>query len=100
VAETASFSCWQFESVHGYGLAVKNGGVSELDQRECELSVIILALNEGTSVGELVRRVRKHLEALARTFEILVVDGGLTDGTPRWAAGRRDRGRTTRARLR
>jgi dolichol-phosphate mannosyltransferase len=54
--------------------------------RACDLSVIILALNEGASIGELVRRVQKHLEALANTFEILVVDGGSTDGTPRWAA--------------
>jgi dolichol-phosphate mannosyltransferase len=50
-----------------------------------DLSVVIPALNEGASIGELVRRVARRLEALRVTAEILVVDGGSTDGTPRWA---------------
>jgi len=51
-----------------------------------ELSVVIPALNEGASIGELVRRVARRLERLEVPGEILVVDGGSTDGTPRWAA--------------
>jgi dolichol-phosphate mannosyltransferase len=51
-----------------------------------QLTVIIPALNEGASIGELVSRVRKQLETLGDAFEVLVVDGGSRDGTPRWAA--------------
>lgn len=51
-----------------------------------DISVIILALNEGTSIGELVSRVRKQLEAMGAASEVLVVDGNSTDETPRWAA--------------
>jgi dolichol-phosphate mannosyltransferase len=57
-----------------------------VDQEICDLSVVILALNEGASIGGLVTQVRKHLESLALTYEVLVVDGGSTDGTPQWAA--------------
>ena len=51
-----------------------------------ELSVVVPALNEGASIGELIRRVARRLERLSVAGEILVVDGGSTDGTPRWAA--------------
>jgi dolichol-phosphate mannosyltransferase len=50
-----------------------------------DLSVVIPTLDEGASIGELVRRVRARAEALGATHEIVVVDGGSTDGTPRWA---------------
>jgi dolichol-phosphate mannosyltransferase len=54
--------------------------------RPCALSVVIPALNEGASIGELVRRVSQEAERLQVTYEVLVVDGGSTDGTQRWAA--------------
>jgi len=52
----------------------------------CELSVVIPALNEGASIGELVRRVIGEAKRLGVGHEVIVVDGGSTDGTPRWAA--------------
>lgn len=52
----------------------------------CELSVVIPALDEGASIGALVRRVRAKATRLGVPHEILVVDGGSVDGTPRWAA--------------
>jgi glycosyltransferase involved in cell wall biosynthesis len=52
----------------------------------CELSVVIPALDEGASIGELVRRVIAEATRLGVTHEVIVVDGGSTDGTPRWAA--------------
>lgn len=52
----------------------------------CELSVVIPALNEGASIGELVRRVIGESTRLGVRHEVLVVDGGSTDGTARWAA--------------
>jgi dolichol-phosphate mannosyltransferase len=51
----------------------------------CDLSVIIPTLNEGNSIGALVRRVDSRLRALSITFEIIVVDGGSTDETCRRA---------------
>ena len=52
----------------------------------CALSVVIPALDEGASIGELVRRVAAEGTRLGVSHEVLVVDGGSTDGTPRWAA--------------
>lgn len=52
----------------------------------CDLSVVIPALDEGASIGELVRRVVAEATRLGVSHEIIVVDGGSTDGTPRWAA--------------
>lgn len=51
-----------------------------------DLSVVIPALNEGVSVGTLVKRVGNQIRALGLPFEIVVVDGGSTDGTPHRAA--------------
>jgi dolichol-phosphate mannosyltransferase len=55
------------------------------DHGSCDLSVIIPALNEGESIGELVKRVESRLQALGIGFEIVVVDGGSTDETCRRA---------------
>lgn len=52
----------------------------------CELSVVIPALDEGASIGELVRRVIAEATRLGVAHEVIVVDGGSVDGTPRWAA--------------
>lgn len=53
------------------------------------LSVIIPALNEADGIARVVRRVREEAAASSGHTEILVVDGGSTDGTPeiagRWA---------------
>ena len=50
-----------------------------------DLSVVIPALDEGASIGELVRRVIGEANRLGVRHEVIVVDGGSTDGTPRWA---------------
>ena len=52
----------------------------------CELSVVIPALDEGASIGQLVRRVSSEAARLGIAHEVIVVDGGSSDGTPRWAA--------------
>jgi glycosyltransferase involved in cell wall biosynthesis len=52
----------------------------------CELSVVIPALDEGTSIAPLVRRVIGEATRLGVSHEVIVVDGGSTDGTPQWAA--------------
>jgi glycosyltransferase involved in cell wall biosynthesis len=46
-----------------------------------EISVLVPVLNEAETVGELVRQVREALEGAGRSFEIIFVDDGSTDGT-------------------
>jgi dolichol-phosphate mannosyltransferase len=55
------------------------------DQRLLDLSIIIPALNEGASIGDLVARVHKRLLGLGVSLEVVVVDGGSTDDTPQRA---------------
>jgi glycosyltransferase involved in cell wall biosynthesis len=50
------------------------------------LSLVIPAHNERDSIGLMVREARSVLPALAREFEIVVVDDGSTDGTAEVAA--------------
>jgi len=49
------------------------------------ISVIIPALNEELTVGDVVRGVRGALATGARDTEVIVVDGGSTDATARQA---------------
>jgi glycosyltransferase involved in cell wall biosynthesis len=49
---------------------------------EVDISVLVPVLNEAESVQELSRRVAEVLDGLGRTFEILFVDDGSSDGTP------------------
>jgi glycosyltransferase involved in cell wall biosynthesis len=46
------------------------------------ISVIVPALNEASSLPELIRRVDKVLRIMNRPYEILVIDDGSTDATP------------------
>jgi dolichol-phosphate mannosyltransferase len=47
----------------------------------CALSVIIPALNEAPNLEQVLPAVEKALTALAVSHEVIVVDGGSTDGT-------------------
>lgn len=50
-------------------------------QPSLDLSIIIPALNEAGNIGPLVTRCRGAIARLGVTAEILVVDGGSSDGT-------------------
>jgi dolichol-phosphate mannosyltransferase len=67
------------------GAAAVSGPLARPTAR-CELSVIIPTLDEAESIAALIAGVRRHLDALRVSFELLVVDGGSRDGTPRLAA--------------
>src|ERR1041384_2422850 len=47
------------------------------------LSLVIPAYNEEENVGELLRRVESALSALGRPYEVIIVDDGSSDSTPR-----------------
>jgi glycosyltransferase involved in cell wall biosynthesis len=47
----------------------------------CSISVVIPAYNEAESIGPLVEKIAGVLAPLGRSFEILVIDDGSTDGT-------------------
>ena len=46
-----------------------------------ELSVVVTLFQEGATLDELHRRLTTALEAFGRTYELLYVDDGSTDGT-------------------
>jgi len=46
-----------------------------------DISLIIPTLNEAGNIGELIERARSVIEGLGVEYEILVMDGGSTDGT-------------------
>lgn len=50
---------------------------------EVEISVLVPVLDEAESVQELARRIADVLGRLGRSFEIVFVDDGSSDGTPR-----------------
>ena len=54
------------------------------EESDPALSVVVTLYNEADSLDELHRRTVAALEALGRTFEIVYVDDGSTDGS--WAA--------------
>src|SRR3989454_8963439 len=47
----------------------------------CQLTVLVPALNEAANLKELLPSIQRELESLAIDHELLVVDGGSTDGT-------------------
>src|SRR2546427_2227195 len=47
----------------------------------CQLTVLVPALNEAANLQELLPSIRRELQSLGIDHELLVVDGGSTDGT-------------------
>jgi undecaprenyl-phosphate 4-deoxy-4-formamido-L-arabinose transferase len=57
------------------------GRLSEADLPAPDLSVVVTVFNEAGSVEELYRRAVSVLDSGSRTFELIFVDDGSTDGT-------------------
>src|ERR671937_1202166 len=51
------------------------------DSTSVELSVIIPALNEAANLGRVLPELSSTLSQLGVSYEVVVVDGGSTDGT-------------------
>lgn len=45
------------------------------------LSIVVPAFNEETNIRELYKQIRQNTDPLARTWELIIVDDGSTDGT-------------------
>jgi undecaprenyl-phosphate 4-deoxy-4-formamido-L-arabinose transferase len=61
--------------------AVEESRVSDAELPAPDLSIIVTVFNEAGSLEELYRRLRDTLDAGPRTFELIFVDDGSTDGT-------------------
>jgi undecaprenyl-phosphate 4-deoxy-4-formamido-L-arabinose transferase len=52
-----------------------------MEQNDPEISVVIPVFNEEPNLRELFRRTTETLDALDRSFEVVIVDDGSTDGS-------------------
>ena len=60
---------------------LESGRVTDADLAPPDVSIVVTIYNEAASVDELYRRAVVTLEAGPRTFELIFVDDGSTDGT-------------------
>src|SRR6187401_93797 len=60
---------------------VERGRVTEADLPAPDVSIVVTLFNEAASVEELYRRTIAALDSGPRTFELIFVDDGSTDGT-------------------
>src|SRR2546426_2004627 len=60
---------------------VETARVTEADLPAPDLSIVVTVFNEAASVEELFRRTIAALDSGPRTFELIFVDDGSTDGT-------------------
>src|SRR2546430_12730344 len=60
---------------------VETARVTEADLPAPDLSIVVTVFNEAASVEELYRRTIAALDSGPRTFELIFVDDGSTDGT-------------------
>jgi glycosyltransferase involved in cell wall biosynthesis len=51
------------------------------DINQCEISIIVPALNEKENISSFVDEVEQHLSTVCASWEILFIDDGSTDGT-------------------
>src|SRR5258705_1114047 len=61
--------------------ALETGRVTEADLPAPDVSIVVTLFNEAPSVEELYRRTIAALDSGPRTFELIFVDDGSTDGT-------------------
>ena len=59
----------------------ETGRVTEADLPAPDISIVVTLFNEAASVDELYRRTIAALDSGPRTFELIFVDDGSTDGT-------------------
>jgi len=61
--------------------ALETRGVTDADLPAPDVSIVVTLFNEAPSVDELYRRTVATLDSGPRTFELIFVDDGSTDGT-------------------
>src|SRR5437588_8018440 len=57
------------------------GGPDSVALPGCAVSLVLPALNEGENLDRVLPELKKALVGLGPTYEIIVVDGGSSDGT-------------------
>ncbi|MFH1843868.1 MAG: glycosyltransferase family 2 protein [bacterium] len=55
--------------------------MADLSGVACDISIVIPAFNEQESIPELLARIHEVLTEMGRTYEVLVIDDGSSDGT-------------------
>ena len=57
-----------------------------MENEDVELSLVVPAFNEQEVIPELIRRIEPPLRQTGKRFEVIVIDDGSTDQTPRLLA--------------
>lgn len=71
----------RFTSQFGVPCLLPGGQVQPTETPLCDLSVFVMARNEGTNLGPLLKEMHSALVGLEIDYELLVIDGNSTDST-------------------
>lgn len=77
----AAYNCAMLNSTHYTPKSLASFGISNSATVRPELSIVVPVYNEEENVDRLLKQLRETLTTLGRTWELILVDDGSTDGS-------------------